>query len=140
LSNAAYHVGLSGVTRYALSECVKGVFQNKLGHRYFPDPQEMRRLCDQAMQPHEQQREREHRQRRLEQEAAQHRPKATVTPEARARSLKRYQEYCATYEAAKKKGDDAAERARIRAEYGLTDDALSRVPNAPNSFRQIGSN
>lgn len=138
MGNAAYHIALEDVTRYALAECVRGVFQNKLGHTFFPSPPEMRRLCDLAMLPHERQRERAWRQHKLEQESAQFRKRTVVSPEAKARSLQSYQEFCASYEQNKISGDEA-ERVRIRAEFGMTEEALSQVPNAPNSFGQIGS-
>lgn len=102
LDQAMYFVALEGVTRYALSEAIKGVMRNRLGHTFFPSPIELRRLCDDAQQPfinmvarmkaiEDQRRERE----ALD---ARH---AAKTPDVKRRVAAVYARFCAGYDAAK---------------------------------------
>lgn len=91
---------LSGVTAYAIDEAVTAVSQNKLGHPFFPEPSELRMLCDRAMEPHIEEA------RRIRQREQQARENAEIdavyarrTPESIARVRALYERFCADYEA-----------------------------------------
>lgn len=102
LARDMYFVALEGVSRYALSEAVKAVMRNKLGHTFFPSPVELRRLCDEAIAPHI---EAERRIRQREQQARENAEMAVTqalkTPESLARSRRLYERFCEQYEASK---------------------------------------
>lgn len=102
LARDMYFVALEGVSRYALSEAVKAVMRNKLGHTFFPSPVELRRLCDEAVAPHI---EAERRIRQREQQARENAEIAATqslkTPESLARSRRIYERFCEQYEASK---------------------------------------
>lgn len=120
-----YHIALAGVTRYALNEAVKAVLRNKLGHTFFPTPVELRRLCDEAIEPHIRQ---ERRVRMIEQQAQENaefdRVIAQRTPEAIARQQAAYREFCERYEAER-------HPAHIPT---LDPELVAKIPDAPSSF------
>jgi len=95
-----YFVALSGVTRYALSEAIKAVHRNALGHPFFPAPSELRRLCDEAQAPVDRQaeRERDMREQSEDRRRAAHYD-ALRTPAAKACVSAAYARFCAGYEA-----------------------------------------
>lgn len=118
-----YFVALENVTRYALSEAVKAVLQNKLSHPFFPSPPELRRLCDEAQQPHI---DMERRARLREETFAERRRMdqlhAAKTPESKARVAALHAAFTAQYQQAP--------------EFipTLDPDLVAKVPDAPSTF------
>lgn len=97
-----YFVALEGVTRYALSEAVKAVMRNKLGHTFFPSPVELRRLCDEAQAPHNRMAERiRQREQQSRENAEFNRIAAQRTSAAKERVKAIYDAYCRDHEANK---------------------------------------
>lgn len=97
-----YLVALEGVTRYALSEAVKAIMRGALGHAFFPSPPELRRLCNEAQRPHNDEARRirlteDERRDRREFEAARNRAQS---PAAKARVAAAYARFCEGYERA----------------------------------------
>ena len=131
-----YYLALDGVTRYGLAEAVKAVSQNKLGHPFFPEPQELRGLCDKAMEWPARQRERARRQEAVERE----RPAPRIVPSQGQRDCvaAAYSRFLAGYETNKRSTEDA-ERADIRARYGMTDDLVDALPDqpTPSNFKPL---
>lgn len=125
LDQQMYFVALEGVTRYALSEAIKAVMRNKLGHTFFPSPVELRRLCDEAQRPiaeHlrvERQRD-EQRRFRAEMDAYE----AARTPEARARVAAIYRRFCESYD----------DKARAESYTTLDPELVAMLPDAPKSL------
>lgn len=126
-----YFVALEGVTRYALSEAVKGVMRNKLGHTFFPSPVELRRLCDEAQRPHQ---EYERRVRLTAEQArereAWNRTQAERTPESRARVKAMLEHLSRIMPAASKPGEPSVE---------LDPDLVAQVPDAPSTFKRASA-
>lgn len=120
-----YHIALAGVTRYALNEAVKAILRNKLGHTFFPTPVELRRLCDEAMEPHIRQ---EQRVRLTEQQARENaefeRVRAQRTPNAVARQQAAYRQFCERYEADR-------DHPHVPA---LDPELVAKIPDAPSTF------
>lgn len=79
---AAFLIALDGVTLWALDQATRAILQNALGHPFMPAPPELRGLCDKAMVPHVEERERG-RQAAIR-EAARARHRALPAPEAPA--------------------------------------------------------
>lgn len=125
LDKAMYFVALEGVSRYALSEAVKAVMRNRLGHTFFPSPVELRRLCDEAMEPHIRQAQRERlRLKQAEENAEFARSRASRTPAEIERVKAKYAKFCESYEPSKPV-----------AESILDPELVARVPDAPNTFQ-----
>ena len=122
LDQQMYFVALDGVTRYALSEAVKAVMRNKLGHTFFPSPVELRRLCDEAQRPHDEmaRRARVLDQQRREREAW-NAADAAKTPEARQHVSKVYAEFCEGYR-----------RPPVESSVVLDPDLVAMIPDAPS--------
>lgn len=127
LDRRMYQIALDGVSRYALNEAVKAIIRGGLGHTFFPSPVELRMQCDKAMAPHieaQRQYRRMEAQRRENQEiAASH---ARKTPQAMARAKAVYDQFCASYEAAKNGSSEPS--------VTLDPELLARVPDAPSPF------
>lgn len=138
IDKAMYYLALEGVTRYGLAEAVKAVAQNKLGHPFFPEPPELRGLCDKAMEWPERQRERQIRAERMEQERREYSVDRKRSPEEIARVKALMEKFHASYDTEKTDAEDA-ERAEIRARYGLTDEAVSALPDQPlpSNFKRV---
>lgn len=127
-----YFVALEGVTRYALSEAVKAVMRNKLGHTFFPSPVELRKLCDEAQAPHDRMAQRTRlRDEQARENAEFNRTIASRTPEGIARQQAAYRQYCAAYERTKQQ---EVREDRIGPE--LDPDLLAKVPDAPSTFKR----
>lgn len=129
---ASFHIALEGVTQHGLFEAVKAVLQGKLGHAFFPSPPELRMLCDKMMEHHEAMRERIARQERIRRETPPEMP--PLTPEQQARREQIMANFRANRDrqkAAEEEARIAAERADIRARYGLTPEAVANIPDAP---------
>lgn len=127
IDRAMYFVALEGVTRYALSEAVKAVMRNKLGHTFFPSPVELRRLCDEAQRPHSdyQRRVRITEEQQLERDEF-NRIQASKTPEALARSR-------ALWEQARARlAPDKEPEPRLT----LDPELVAKVPDAPSTFKR----
>lgn len=141
---------LKGVTAYALSEATDRIMRNALGHKFKPEPPELRAVCDDVMKPILEARARDSYDRRILKEMAADNTRAEWTPESRA---------CATakWEATKaqQRLDNAAEETR-RDQYDTSPDAcmarlkaaaeangadfnLDKIKNAPSGqFIQAG--
>lgn len=124
LDQQMYFVAMEGVTRYALSEAVKAVMRNKLGHTFFPSPVELRRLCDEAQRPHDDmaRRARLSEEQRREREAWRA-ADAAKTPEARAKVSDVYRRFCERYEPAP-----------VEATITLDPELVAKVPDAPKTL------
>lgn len=129
LAEASYFVALDGVTKYGLAEAVKAILQNALGHAFFPSPPELRGQCDKAMEPHRQAREEAY---RREKSLYREVPRRTgpVTDEERERAKALMARLNASFEKDKQSAQEA-ERAEVRARYGMTPDILAQLPDAP---------
>lgn len=139
ISEAGYFVALDGVTRHGLSEAVKAILKGTLGHAFFPSPPELRIQCDKAMEWHERQREREHREERYIRERRENNAIVQRSPEAIARQQEAYRKFCAGYTSEKDEAEEA-ERADIRARYGMTDELVNAIPDqpVPSNFKKLG--
>lgn len=129
LDNAAYLTALDGTTRYGLAEAVKAILKGSLGHGFMPSPPELRIEHDKAMRWHEDMAAKIRRRERENEGFARDssdgwRP---PTPEEKARVAALMAEFNASHDAAKN-ADFEAERAEIRARYGMTDEALAALP------------
>ena len=139
ISEAGYFVALDGVTRHGLSEAVKAILKGGLGHAFFPSPPELRIQCDKAMEWHEHQREREYREERYIRERRENNAIVQRSPEAIARQQESYRKFCAGYTSEKDEAEKA-ERADIRARYGMTDELIDGIPDqpVPSNFKKLG--
>lgn len=130
VDKAMYFVALEGVTRYALSEAVKAVMRNKLGHTFFPSPVELRRLCDDAQRPLNEMARRVAVTEQMARDREEHRRiRETWTPEARARAKARYDAFCRDHEANK-----AKQASPERIGPPLDPELLALVEDAPSPF------
>ncbi|KRA00259.1 hypothetical protein ASD64_01410 [Mesorhizobium sp. Root157] len=137
IDKALYYLALDGVTRYGLAEAVKAVSQNKLGHPFFPEPPELRGLCDKAMEWPERQRERVRRQEAIERDRPA--PRSAPSQSQRDRVAAIYSRFLAGYTDEKQSAEEA-ERAEIRARYGMTEEAVASIANqpVPSNFKKLG--
>lgn len=134
-----YFVALDGVSRYALSEAVKSIIRGSLGHTFFPSPVEFRQQCEKAMEPHIRQAERIRIQETQERERAEFaRSRQGQTPAARERVAAAYAKFCAGYTSEKDEAEEA-ERADIRARYGMTDELVNAIADQPipSNFKRL---
>ena len=134
-----YFVALDGVSRYALSEAVKSIIRGSLGHTFFPSPVEFRQQCEKAMEPHIRQAERIRIQETQERERAEFaRSRQGQTPAARERVAAAYAKFCAGYTSEKDEAEEA-ERADIRARYGMTDELVNAIADqpVPSNFKKL---
>lgn len=138
VDKAAYYIALDGVTRHGLSEAVKAILQGKLGHTFFPSPPELRQQCDAAMEWHEREADRI---RRREQMARERSPeRSPLTEDEKQRQEERMARFHAginDQKAAEAEALMASERAEIRAKYGMTDEVLASMRDAPEAVPQI---
>lgn len=134
-----YYLALEGVTRYGLTEAVREIVRGALGHAFFPSPPELRMQCDKAMQWPERQRQRQFRQDRYIQERRENNATVQRSPEAVERQQEAYRKFLAGY-ADEKVSADEAERAEIRAQYGITDEAVASIADLPipSNFKKLG--
>lgn len=136
LVRASYYAALEGVTRYSLAEAVKAIMKNALGHSFMPSPPELRGQCDKAMEWPERERERIRRREQIERERPPVRPEPTQAEKARVAALNSQFQRAADSDGAAAR--EAAERAEIRARYGMTDDVLAAIKDqpVPSNFKQ----
>jgi cytosine/adenosine deaminase-related metal-dependent hydrolase len=128
LDKAGYFVALEGVTRYGLSTAIRAILQGALDHAFFPSPPELRKQCDKAMEPHREMRARIAMQERIR--AEQPPPIPQRTPEQVARVAAAYERFRGCVEDTKAK-EIEAERAEVRARYGMTEDVLASIADRP---------
>lgn len=122
----AFAIALHGVTRFGLFAAVEAVLQNKLSHPFFPDPPELRGLCDKAMEHHRRMRERiENRER-----AYRERPpeRGQLTNEERQRQEERMVRFSRAI-GADEQSQSASFEAEMQAKYGA--EALASIPDNP---------
>ena len=134
-----YFVALDGVSRYALNEAVKAIIRGALGHTFYPTPVEFRQQCEKAMEPHIRQAERVRIQEAQERERAEFaRTRQGQTPASRERVAAAYAKFCAGYTSEKDEAEEA-ERADIRARYGMTDELIDAIPDqpVPSNFKKL---
>lgn len=138
LDKAGYYIALDGVTRYGLGEAVKNILRGAINHAFFPSPPELRIQCDKAMEWHERQREREHREERYIRERRENNAIVQRSPEALARQQEAYRKFCAGYTSEKDEAEEA-ERADIRARYGMTDELVNAIADQPipSNFKKL---
>jgi hypothetical protein len=143
LDQQMYLVALESVTRYALSEAVKSIIRGGLGHTFFPSPVELRLACDRAQQPVRDMQRRitmteENRRDREEFD----RINAGKTAESRARVAEVTRQMHRTIAGDKleqEEVDREAERAAVRAKYGMTAETLASISDqpVPSNFERI---
>jgi len=134
LSEASYFVALEGVTRYGLGEAVKNILRGALNHAFFPSPPELRIQCDKAMEWHEAQAEKV-RGRERENEEFHRQQLGVPTPRTeggKARQQAAYAAFCASRYRHARRAMEEAERADIRARYGITDESIAGIKDRPN--------
>jgi len=125
---ASYYMALDGVTQHGLFEAVKAALQHKLGHTFFPSPAELRMLCDKTMEHHVRMRDRIWIRERIARETSPDVPPKTAAERARVQEIMR--EFHASSE--REKNDKfEAERAEIRARYGMTPEVLASMKDQP---------
>lgn len=140
LDKASYYLALDGVTRHGLSGAVRSILQGRLGHGFFPSPPELRIQCDKAMDHHRWERDRAHREDRYARERRENNAIAQRSPEAVARQQRAYQAFLSGIEEERSNSIEA-ERAEIRASYGITDEAVANLPDLPepSGFEKLTS-
>jgi hypothetical protein len=126
LDSAGYFLALDGVTLHGLTTAAKAILQGSLQHAFYPSPSELRMQCDEAMKWHERRAERLRVMERSEADKPAFVPKPD---EARAKVASTYQSFCEGYRLAKF-GDDRQQREAVRRQYGMTLDAVSKLPDA----------
>ena len=129
---ATFAIALDGVTRHGLFEAVRAILQGALGHAFFPNPPELRMQCDKAMEHHKSMRELIARRERVKRERPLPVPPLTAEQQARREEVMR--RFHASVAADKEAGDAAmlaAERADIRARYGMTDEVMAGIADRP---------
>lgn len=133
IDRAAYYIALDGVTRHGLSEAVKFILKGALGHAFFPSPPELRMQCDRAMEWHEQEQTRIRRRQQIEADRPTARPEPTADQKRRVQEA--YRQFLASYEG---QNEEAAERAEVRARYGMTPEILDAMRDqpVPSNFRR----
>ena len=139
IDKASYYIALEGVTRYGLTEAVRNILKGGLSHAFFPSPPELRMQCDKAMEWPERQRERQIREDRYIQERRDNNAFVQRSPEAITRQQQAYRQFLAGYGDAKVQVEEA-ERADVRARYGMTDEALEAIKDRPlpETFKKLG--
>jgi hypothetical protein len=141
VDKASYYLALDGVTRYGLSEAVKSIIRGGLGHTFFPSPVELRLACDRAQQPVRDMQRRitmteENRRDRDEFD----RINAGKTAESRARVAEMTRQMHRAIESDKLEQEEAdreAERAAVRARYGMTAETLASIADQPSTFEPL---
>jgi hypothetical protein len=128
VDKAAYYLALEGATKHGLYEAAKAILKGSLGHAFFPNPVELRQQCDKAMFWHVRMRERVWIRERIARETPPDIPPRTEAEKARVAEVMR--EFHESYER-EKQANIEAERAEIRARYGLTPEAIAHLPNQP---------
>jgi hypothetical protein len=68
IADATFDVSLRGVTRYGLERAVEAILQGALNHEFAPNPVELRKQCDKAMEWHARERDRIIRQEKIRRE------------------------------------------------------------------------
>jgi hypothetical protein len=128
---AAYHLALEGVTRYGLQEAVKTILRGSLGHTFFPSPVELRQQCDRAMEwVFQEERRIKHREELFRDRREFEESRATRTPD----QIERVKALTAKlHETLDGNREDSVEqeRAFVRAKYGITAEALGKIPDLP---------
>jgi hypothetical protein len=136
IDKAAMYLALEGVTKHGLAEAVKFILRGALGHTFFPSPPELRIQCDKAMEWPERERERIRRREQIERERPADRPEPT--PDQRRRQQAAYQRFLASYDGGKQSAEEA-ERAEVRARYGMTPEVLDAMRDqpVPSNFKRL---
>lgn len=137
--DASYFIALEGVTRYGLSEAIKAILRGSLNHAFFPSPPELRLQCDKAMEHHEHMAEKI---RRRERENADfnrlHSNPPPRTEAGRQRVAALYSKFCRDNEDASARQATEAERAEIRARYGITPESVAGIKDQPFTGQRLG--
>jgi len=138
IEKAAYYIALEGVTRFGLAEAVRSILKGSLGHAFFPSPPELRMQCDKAMEWPQRERERQLREERYVRERRENNTITQRSPEAIARQQAAYRKFCEGYQSERNEAEEA-ERAEIRARYGITDESLASIPDqpVPSNFKKL---
>lgn len=131
IDRAVYYTALEGVTRHGLREAVKFIVKGALGHAFFPSPPELRMQCDKAMEWHVQEQVRVRRRQQIEAERPTARPEPTADEKRRVQEA--YRRFLASYEGENK---EAAERAEVRARYGMDEATLAGIQDRQISVRE----
>lgn len=137
VEDAAYAIVMEGMTAYGLESAVKAALRGEHGSEFFPHPPQLKALYDKAMEWHERERQRIARQERMERERREHEPRAEPTPQARARVAAAMAKFNAGIEE-QKRANEEAERAEVRARYGMSPESLASIPDASSDWRKLG--
>lgn len=122
-----YFIALKGTTKFGLATAVEKILQNALGHKWFPEPQELRGQCDKAMKPHEEYRARMAHRRKLAEERAAHTPVPARTQAEIVRAKRLLDDFHARYE----KAADAFTPT-------LDPELVANVPDNPKACERMG--
>ena len=139
VEDASYLIALDGVTKYGLEEAVRFILRGSLKHAFFPNPAELRQECDKAMEWPEREAERI---RRREAINADREPETRdPSPDEKARVQALLDRFYASNRKVSSAADEEAERAEIRARYGITPEAVASIKDQPlpSNFKQVGS-
>lgn len=131
---------MEGTTQHGLFEAVRAIIQNGLGHAFFPSPPELRMMCDEAMKHHVEMRNRIHRQEHIRRERVPELP--PLDEAAKERQRKRMEAFHARIDDGKEAARIAAgeaDRAEIRARYGMTDEVMAGVKDNPLAKARMGA-
>lgn len=134
-----YFIALDGTTQYGLFEAVKSILQGGLGHTFYPSPPELRIQCDKAMEHHVAMRDRIARQEQIRRERLPELP--PLDEAAKERQRQRMAAFHAKIDdgkAAECAAAAEAERADIRARYGMTDEVVAGVKDNPLAKSRLG--
>lgn len=110
------------------------ILQGSLGHPWFPEPSELRMTCEKAMQPVREEMRHIARRREIDRQNAEFRP---IRPKTAA-ELERHAALMADFNVNFKSDRDKKEemeREEIRARYGMTEDVMAKIKDAPKHGR-----
>lgn len=144
LDREAFFIALDGVSRYALSEASKAILRGGLPHGFFPSPVELRQQCDKAMKAHHDEAERIRRREETFRERREYeRAVAARAPgwqERQKALMRRFHASLDADEAQRRREAEEAERAEVRARYGMTDEVMAKIDDQPlpGNFRRVG--
>lgn len=128
VDKAAYYLALDGVTKHGLFEASKAILRGALDHAFFPNPVELRKQCDKAMEHHVRMRDRIALRQRIARETPEEIPPRTEAEKARVAEIMR--EFHAS-EKREQAAKEEAKHAEIRARYGMTPEVLASMKDQP---------
>lgn len=113
------------------------ILQGALKHPWFPEPSELRTVCERAMEPVRDEMRRVARQREIDRQKAEHAAPPVRTEAELARHKSLMADFNSRFKSDREMQTEI-EREEIRARYGMTEDVLSKIKDAPRSGVNAG--